>query len=339
MTEPLLEIRDLKIHFPIKSGVLQKTTNHVKAVNGVNLTVNKGETIGIVGESGCGKSTLARTIVGLLEPTSGDILFEGESIRHHHQKGMHKLRRDIQMVFQDPFTSLNPRMKAGDIIAAPLKAYKMKENLEGRVRELMDLVGLKADDYDKFPHQFSGGQRQRIGIARALSLNPKLIVLDEPVSALDVSIQAQVINLLEDLQKELNLTYIFIAHDLSVIKHIADKVAVMYLGKVMEVAGNEAFYNDARHPYTNALLSAVPLPDPEKEKRRKRIVLSGELPSPSHPPSGCVFHTRCPFAQEACKLDIPSLEAKNDNVDHLVSCFYPMSAEEQLSKLNERTFI
>ena len=339
MTEPLLEIRDLKIHFPIKSGVLQKTTNHVKAVNGVNLSVNKGETIGIVGESGCGKSTLARSIVGLLKPTSGEILFEGERIQHDHQKGMHKIRRDIQMVFQDPFTSLNPRMKAGDIIAAPLKAYKMTENLQGRVKELMDRVGLKAEDYDKLPHQFSGGQRQRIGIARALSLNPKLIVLDEPVSALDVSIQAQVINLLEDLQKELGLTYIFIAHDLSVIKHIADKVAVMYLGKVMEFAGNETFYKDSRHPYTNALLSAVPLPDPEKERRRKQIVLSGELPSPSHPPAGCVFHTRCPFAQEACKLEIPSLKAVDDNADHLVSCSFPMSAEEQLAKLSQTTSV
>jgi len=327
MTEPLLEIRNIKIHFPIKSGLLQKTTNHVKAVNGVNLTVNKGETIGIVGESGCGKSTLARTIVGLLKPTDGDILFEGESILNYDRKEIHELRRDIQMVYQDPFTSLNPRMKAGDIIAAPLKAYKMTDNLEGRVRELIELVGLKSDDYDKLPHQFSGGQRQRIGIARALALNPKLIVLDEPVSALDVSIQAQVINLLEDLQKELDLTYIFIAHDLSVIKHIADKVAVMYLGKVMEVSGSETFYNEARHPYTNALLSAVPLPDPEKEKERKRIVLTGELPSPANPPSGCVFHTRCPYAREVCKLDIPDLKAKDGDAEHLVSCFFPMNTK------------
>jgi|SRR5690625_1892363 len=328
MTESLLEIRDVKVHFPMKSGVLQKTKNHVKAVNGINLKVNKGETIGIVGESGCGKSTLARTIIGLLEPTSGDILFEGESILHYDHKKMHALRRDIQMVFQDPFTSLNPRMKAGDIIAAPLKAFKITSNLESRVRELMDLVGLKASDFHKLPHELSGGQRQRIGIARALALNPKLIVLDEPVSALDVSIQAQVINLLEDLQKELDLTYIFVAHDLSVIKHIADKVAVMYLGKIMEVSDNETFYNDASHPYTRALLSAVPLPDPEKEKSRQRIVLSGELPSPAHPPSGCVFHTRCPFAQEACKLEIPSLETKDTNADHLVSCFYPLNAEK-----------
>ncbi|MEH7383476.1 dipeptide ABC transporter ATP-binding protein [Bacillus sp. JJ1533] len=329
MTKPLLEIRDLNMHFPVKGGMFSRTKNDVKAVNGVNLTVNQGETLGIVGESGCGKSTLARTILGLLKPTSGDILFEGESILNYNHKQMHQLRRDIQMVFQDPFTSLNPRMKAGDIIAAPLKAYRMTDNLERRVVELMDLVGLKADDYHKLPHQFSGGQRQRIGIARALALNPKLIVLDEPVSALDVSVQAQVINLLEDLQKELGLTYVFIAHDLSVIKHIADKVAVMYLGKVMEISDSESFYKDARHPYTNALLSAIPLPDPEKEKVRQRIVLKGELPSPSNPPTGCVFHTRCPFATDACKKDVPALEATDGDNRHLVSCFYPMNVENK----------
>ncbi|MFD1849796.1 ABC transporter ATP-binding protein [Oceanobacillus bengalensis] len=333
MSEALLEIRDVNMHFPIKEGVFQKTKNHVKAVNGVSLTVNKGETLGIVGESGCGKSTLARTIVGLLEPTSGDILFEGKSILDLNKKQMHGLRRDIQMVYQDPFSSLNPRMKAGDIIAAPLKAYRMTENLEQRVKELMDLVGLKAADYNKLPHQFSGGQRQRIGIARALALNPKLIICDEPVSALDVSVQAQVINLLEDLQKELDLTYVFIAHDLSVIKHIADKVAVMYLGKVMEMSDSESFYKHACHPYTNALLSAIPLTDPLKEKERQRIVLKGELPSPANPPTGCVFHTRCPFATEACKQDIPSLEAKGD-AGHLVSCFYPMNVEKKSSIVN-----
>ncbi|MFD1171205.1 ABC transporter ATP-binding protein [Oceanobacillus picturae] len=329
MSEALLEIRDLNMHFPIKGGVFQKTKKHVKAVNGVNLTVNKGETLGIVGESGCGKSTLARTIIGLQKPTSGDILFEGKSILHYSHKEMHQLRRNIQMVYQDPYTSLNPRMKAGDIIGAPLKAYRMTNNLERRVKELMDLVGLKADDYYKLPHQFSGGQRQRIGIARAIALNPKLLILDEPVSALDVSVQAQVINLLEDLQKELNLTYVFIAHDLSVIKHTADIVGVMYLGKVMEISDSESFYNDARHPYTNALLSAIPLPDPKKEKMRERIVLSGELPSPANPPTGCVFHTRCPFAQEYCKTNTPILEAKDGNDGHLVSCFYPINIEKK----------
>ncbi|WP_047984273.1 ABC transporter ATP-binding protein [Ornithinibacillus californiensis] len=325
MTEPLLEVRDLHMHFPMKQGVLQRKTNDVKAVNGVSFTLNKGETLGIVGESGCGKSTLARTLVSLLKPTSGDILFEGESILNYNSKELHALRRNIQMVYQDPYTSLNPRMKAGDIIAAPLKAYNLTTNLKKRVLELMDLVGLKADDYNKLPHQFSGGQRQRIGIARALALNPKLLILDEPVSALDVSVQAQVINLLEDLQEELGLTYLFIAHDLSVIRHISDKVGVMYLGKMMEMSDSESLYKDARHPYTNALLSAIPLPHPGKEKKRERIVLEGELPSPANPPSGCVFHTRCPFATEFCKGNVPAFDLDEKNSSgHYVSCFYPI---------------
>ncbi|GGP09245.1 ABC transporter ATP-binding protein [Oceanobacillus neutriphilus] len=328
MSEPLLELKDIKMYFPIKEKVFKKPVNHVKAVNGVSLAVNKGETLGIVGESGCGKSTLARTIVGLLEPTSGDILFEGESILGYNKKQMHELRRDIQMVYQDPYTSLNPRMKAGEIIAAPLKAFKMTSNLNERVYELLDLVGLKREDAEKFPHQFSGGQRQRIGIARALALNPKLLILDEPVSALDVSVQAQVINLLEDLQEELGLTYVFIAHDLSVIKHIADKVAVMYLGKVMELSDSDTLYHHSKHPYTNALLSAIPLPDPEKERQRQRIMLKGELPSPANPPTGCIFHTRCPIAQESCKQHIPALEEKDGkNPNHQVACFYPQETE------------
>ncbi len=267
MSDELLNIRDLNVHFPVNRGLFKKSDDYVKAVNGVSLSVNKGETIGIVGESGCGKSTLARTIVGLEKPTSGDILFEGESITSYNAKQMHQLRRDIQMVFQDPFTSLNPRMKVGDIIAAPLRAYNKTNHLERRVKELMELVGLNPDDhYNRLPHEFSGGQRQRIGIARAIALEPKLIICDEPVSALDVSVQAQVINLLEDLQKELNITYVFIAHDLSVIKHIADKVGVMYLGEMMEMSDSDSFYRNARHPYTNALLSAIPLPDPDREK-------------------------------------------------------------------------
>lgn len=326
MSEALLEVRDLEVYFPIKKGVFQKTTGNVKAVNGLNLSVNKGETLGIVGESGCGKSTLARTILGLEKPTSGDILFEGKSILHYNAKQMHQLRRDIQMVFQDPFTSLNPRMKVSDIIAAPLKAYKMTHNIEKRVKELMDLVGLKPEYQDRLPHEFSGGQRQRIGIARAIALEPKLIVCDEPVSALDVSVQAQVINLFEDLQKELDLTYVFIAHDLSVIKHIADKVSVMYLGKMMEMSDSESFYNHAQHPYTSALLSAIPLPDPEKDKTRERIILKGELPSPANPPTGCVFHTRCPIARDYCKENSPQLESKGDD-EHTVACFYPIEKE------------
>ncbi|OCA88034.1 peptide ABC transporter substrate-binding protein [Bacillus sp. FJAT-27225] len=332
MSEPLLEVRDLKMHFPMKQGVFQRTTNYVKAVNGVSFTLNKGETLGIVGESGCGKSTLARTIVGLLKPTSGDVLFEGESVLNYNAKELHQLRRHIQMVYQDPYTSLNPRMKAGDIIAAPLKAYNLTTNLKKRVQELMELVGLKPDDYNKLPHQFSGGQRQRIGIARALALNPKLIVLDEPVSALDVSVQAQVINLLEDLQAELGLTYLFIAHDLSVIRHISDKVGVMYLGKMMEMSDSESLYKNARHPYTNALLSAIPLPYPAEEKKRERIILKGELPSPSNPPSGCVFHTRCPLATDFCKENVPGLDEKN-STGHFVSCFYPIeNKQEELAR-------
>lgn len=327
MSRNLLEIQDLAVHFPIKEGLFKKTTNYVKAVNDLSLTVKKGETLGIVGESGCGKSTLARAILGLVEPTAGDILFEGESILDYNPKQMHQLRRDIQMVFQDPFTSLNPRMNIGEIIAAPLKAYKTTNNVERRVKELMELVGLKPEYYHRLPHEFSGGQRQRVGIARAIALEPKLIVCDEPVSALDVSVQAQVINLLEDLQKELDLTYIFIAHDLSVIKHIADKVAVMYLGKVMETADRDSFYGSAKHPYTNALLSAIPLPDPEKEKARERIVLTGDLPSPANPPAGCVFHTRCPRAQAHCKENIPHLEEMGDG--HFVSCFFPVEEENR----------
>ncbi|MFJ8066885.1 ABC transporter ATP-binding protein [Psychrobacillus sp. NPDC096426] len=331
MSQELLRIQDLEMHFPIKEGVLQKTTGYVKAVNGVSLSVNKGETLGIVGESGCGKSTLAKTILGLLKPTSGDILYEGESILNYNPKQMHELRRNIQMVFQDPFSSLNPRMQVGDIIAAPLKAYKTTKNVKHRVQELMELVGLKPEYYHRLPHEFSGGQRQRIGIARAIALEPKLIVCDEPVSALDVSVQAQVINLLEDLQKELGLTYIFIAHDLSVIKHMADRVGVMYLGKVMEMSDNESFYQNAQHPYTNALLSAIPLPDPLKEKERERIVLKGDLPSPANPPSGCVFHTRCPIAQDYCKSNIPLLEPKDDE-KHTVACFYPIEHTGHIQK-------
>ncbi|MFT4412229.1 ABC transporter ATP-binding protein [Fredinandcohnia humi] len=323
MSEDLLQIQNLNVHFSIKDGILKKTTKYVKAVNNLSLSIKKGETLGIVGESGCGKSTLARAVLGLNRPNSGSILFEGENILEYNSKQMHQLRRDVQMVFQDPYTSLNPRMKIGDIIAAPLKAYKKTGKLTHRVKELMELVGLNPDYYNRLPHEFSGGQRQRIGIARAIALEPKLIICDEPVSALDVSVQAQVINLFEDLQKELNLTYMFIAHDLSVIKHIADKVGVMYLGKIVEMSDSESFYRNARHPYTNALLSAIPLPDPDKEKERERIVLKGDLPSPANPPAGCVFHTRCPRAQEYCKLNTPLLE-KQENGEHQVACFFPV---------------
>src|SRR5690625_3308935 len=323
MGEPLLQVKGLHVHFHVKGNSLKSQKNYVKAVNGVDLSIEKGKTLGVVGESGCGKSTLARTIIGLEKPKDGEILFEGTPIKNYNKKQMYELRKHIQMVFQDPFTSLHPRMKVGEIIAAPLKAYKVKGNIPLRVKELMELVGLKPDDhYDRLPHEFSGGHRQRIGIARAIALKPKVIICDEPVSALDVSVQAQVINLLEDLQDELNLTYLFIAHDLSVIKHIADKIAVMYLGKIMEVSESESFYSETQHPYTNALLSAIPLPDPAKDRKRHRIVLKGDLPSAVHQPSGCVFHTRCPFAQSRCKTEVPSLDKVGDE-GHYAACFYP----------------
>lgn len=326
MSDYLLETRNLKMHFPIKAGVFRRTVRHVKAVDGVNLRVRKGETLGIVGESGCGKSTLARSILQLIKPTSGEIYFQGQNIMEYGHKQMRQLRRDMQIIFQDPFASLNPRMKVGEIIAAPLRAYKMNNNKKERVRELMEIVGLKPEHFNRYPHEFSGGQRQRIGIARALALRPKLIICDEPISALDVSIQAQVINLLEDLQKEFDLTYIFIAHDLSAVKHIASRISVMYLGRIVETAESSRFYEKAQHPYTNALLSAVPKPDPRQEKKRKRIVLKGDVPSPANPPQGCAFHTRCPRAQEYCRENTPTI--KEVNAEHEVSCFFPVGKEE-----------
>ncbi|HLR74015.1 MAG TPA: dipeptide ABC transporter ATP-binding protein [Virgibacillus sp.] len=324
MSQTLLEIKNLKVHFPVQTSSFKKATQHVRAVDDINLSVNQGETLGVVGESGCGKSTLARTIIGLEKPTAGQILFEGIDLNQLNAKDMREVRRHIQMIFQDPLTSLNPRMKVGEIIAAPLKAYKVKTNIPSRVKELMELVGLHPDEhYDRLPHEFSGGQRQRIGIARAIAIEPKLLICDEPVSALDVSVQAQVINLLEDLQKALGLTYIFIAHDLSVVKHIADQIAVMYLGKIMELSNKNNFYKHAQHPYTNALLSAIPLPDPIQEQKRQQVVLEGELPSPIDPPTGCVFHTRCPFAQDACRENVPYLKKADEQTDHYIACFYP----------------
>jgi oligopeptide/dipeptide ABC transporter ATP-binding protein len=327
MSEVLLETRNLKVHFPIKAGVLQRTVGHVKAVDGVNLQVRRGETLGIVGESGCGKSTLARLMLRLLEPTQGEVLFEGQNILNHDRKQMLQLRRDMQIVFQDPFASLNPRKTVGNIIAEPLRAHQAEGDHKKRVRELLEVVGLLPEHYDRYPHEFSGGQRQRIGIARAIALNPKLIICDEPVSALDVSIQAQIINLFEDLQKQFNLTYIFIAHDLSVVKHISDRVAVMYLGRIVETAQSESLYAEPRHPYTNALLSAIPLPDPIRERTRRRIVLKGDVPSPSNPPSGCTFHVRCPQAQPQCKEQVPVFGVE-ENRDHQVSCFFPVGGND-----------
>ncbi|HJQ28253.1 MAG TPA: dipeptide ABC transporter ATP-binding protein, partial [Rubrobacter sp.] len=332
--EKLLETRNLKMHFPIRAGVLQRTVGHVKAVDGVDLSVRRGETLGLVGESGCGKSTLARLVLRLLEPTEGEVLFEGENILGYDRKQMLGVRRNMQIVFQDPYASLNPRMTVGNIVSEPLKTHNVGEDGSGRkrrVQELLEVVGLNPEHYNRYPHEFSGGQRQRIGVARAIALNPRLIICDEPVSALDVSIQAQVINLLQDLQKEFDLTYVFIAHDLSVVKHISDRVAVMYLGKIVEFADRATLYSRPRHPYTASLLSAIPIPDPHKERERQRVVISGDVPSPANPPSGCHFHTRCPRAQDYCVEHEPGLEPQ-EREDHRAACFFPVLKGQRIEE-------
>jgi oligopeptide transport system ATP-binding protein len=335
--EYLLETKNLKMHFPIKAGVFKRTVGHVKAVDGVDLKVRKGETLGLVGESGCGKSTLARLILRLLEPTEGEVLFEGKDVLKTARRDMLGIRRNMQIIFQDPYASLNPRMTVGNIIAEPLRTHGIEGNRKKRVQELLEIVGLNSEHYNRYPHEFSGGQRQRIGVARAVALNPKLIICDEPVSALDVSIQAQIVNLLEDLQSEFDLTYIFIAHDLSVVKHIADRVAVMYLGRVVELAERKDLYADPHHPYTTSLLSAIPIPDPEKERARRRIVLQGDVPSPANPPSGCTFHTRCPRVQDYCKDHVPPLALQNGSTeangqDHRASCFFPVTRGQKIEE-------
>ena len=320
MSQPLLRVTDLVKHFPIKGGFLGRTVDKVHAVDGVSFDLAAGETLGVVGESGCGKSTTGRCILRLIEPSSGQVWFEGQEVTELGKNELRALARDMQIIFQDPYASLNPRMTVAAIIGEALTIHKLTKTpteYEERIVELLETVGLSADHMRRYPHEFSGGQRQRIGIARALAVSPKLVVCDEAVSALDVSIQAQVINLLEDLQEKFKLTYMFIAHDLSVVEHISDRVAVMYLGRIVEIAPANKLYTNPLHPYTEALLSAVPIPDPQV--KRKRIMLQGDVPSPIHPPSGCHFHTRCPIAQKPlCNTEAPALKQSSDG--HWVAC-------------------
>jgi len=340
--EVLLEATDLVKYYPIKTGIIQHTTGHVRAVDGVSFQLHEGETLGVVGESGCGKSTLGRLLVSLENPTSGSVTFQGMDIYKQNGAAMRRLRRDIQIVFQDPYTSLNPRKTVGDIVGEPFDIHPEvapKGSRRAKVQELLDLVGLSPEHINRYPHQFSGGQRQRIGVARGIALNPKVLVCDEPVSALDVSVQAQVVNLLEQLQRELGLAYIFIAHDLAVVRHISDRVAVMYLGKIVEIGDEEQIYDHPTHPYTQALLSAVPVPDPTLRGTRQQIMLTGDVPSPANPPTGCRFHTRCWMAPSLvggvdtedgvpaiCVNEQPELVDRPDGVsEHCSACHFAQS--------------
>src|SRR4051794_25843142 len=323
----LLVVENLKKHFPVTRGIIfQKQIASVRAVDGISFTVDKGETLGVVGESGCGKSTMARCIMRLLDPTEGKIVFDGRDITHLSRAEMRPIRREMMMIFQDPYASLNPRKRVGFIVSEALEVHKIGTEAETkrRVQELLDIVGLNPEHYNRFPHEFSGGQRQRIGIARALAVNPKLIVCDEPVSALDVSVQAQILNLLKDLQSEFDLTYVFIAHDLNVVRHVSDRVMVMYLGHSVEVATRDQLYTEPKHPYAAALLSAVPIPDPAVGRARKRIVLEGDVPNPINPPAACWFHPRCPrFREGHCDVETPELLPRG-GPGHLAACHYPL---------------
>jgi oligopeptide/dipeptide ABC transporter ATP-binding protein len=331
VSEPLVEVRDLVKHFPLKSGVIfQHEVGAVHAVDGVSFEVMTGETLGLVGETGCGKSTTAKLMTRLLTPTSGTIAFEGHDIASMKRSELKPLRRQMQMIFQDPYSSLNPRKTVGTIIGEPFVIHQVETDKQRRkraVQELMEQVGLNPEHYNRYPHEFSGGQRQRIGVARAIALRPKLVVADEPVSALDVSIQAQILNLLRDLQRDLGLTIVFIAHDLSVVRHMCDRIAVMYLGKIVELAAADDLYSHPRHPYTGALLSAVPVPDPRLSKAKQRQVLGGDVPSPTNPPGACRFHTRCPkFVAGHCDVEEPLLESKSGG--NLAACHYPLTDDE-----------
>ena len=326
-SQTLVDIRDLKMHFPLTQGIiLQRVIGHVRAVDGVSFTIGRGQTMGLVGESGSGKTTIGRTIVRLYKPTAGQIMFGDKDLASLGGEELRQIRRRVQMVFQDPFASLNPRFTIGSLIAEPMHIYHIGSNREihERTLELLRVVGLRPEYVDRYPHEFSGGQRQRIAVARALSINPEFVIADEPVSALDVSVRAQVLNLLQRLQKQFNLTYLFVSHDLSVVRHVADRIAVMYLGKIVELADRDELYASPKHPYTLALLSAVPIPDPKIEKQRKRIILSGDLPSPINIPTGCRFHTRCPMAQQICREIEPPFEAKEGH-EHYAACHFSES--------------